>query len=167
MDPCSSFAEETQEDIEQDVLDIVKGCYQKAEDSVEKPSEAPYKSKYDQESMMSVLEQAERERQERIMLNMRPKPQNTERQERLSVNARPMRPRRTAAFDLGIPVQESEFHWPSRRLQFDEGTTSGHNNDLTEPQEDCANEDQPLSETSVSSLDYSMEEIVLDGKEIN
>ena len=127
--------------------------------------------------MVSVLEKAERERQERLMLNIRPKPQNADpwRQERISLKVRPMRPRR-AAFDLGTPVPETE-HWNSgisarqreerrlyeRRLQFDEGMTSGLKNNLAETQEACANEDHPLKQSSsISSLEDSLEEIILD-----
>ena len=178
MDRRSSFEEEVQDDLEQQMLNIVKGRFRKEE---VKSDDVPYKDKGDQESMMPVLEKAERERVERIMLNIRPKPQNADpwRQERLSLKVRPMRPRR-AAFDLGIPVQETE-HWSSgisarqreerrlyeRRLQCDEGMTSGLNNNLAETQEVCANKDHPLKQSSSMSSEGSLEEIVLDGKEIS
>ena len=167
MDPSSSFEEEVQEHLEDEILKVVTGSYRKEEHRAEESRELPYKTEPEKTMMSALLEKTERERQVSIMLNVRPKPQNAERQQTFSVNVRPMRPRRAAAFDLGTPVQVSEVWHSSRRLQFYEGTSSGLDNELTETPETCANENQPLKESSMSSLEGSLEEIILDGKKIN
>lgn len=180
MDPCSSFEEEVQEDLENEFLQIVTDCYHDKKDSVAESLETPYKA--EPEKTKFLLEKADRERQELIQLNLRPKPQNSGRQERSTLKAKPVQPRR-AAFDLGTPVQPSEHYRSSissrqmeerrlfeRRLRFDEGMSS-LDNEHTETQEgeldSCGNENQPLNPSSICSSEGSLEEIVLDGKKIN